>query len=381
MEITKGENGQAVIKLYSSIGDWEASAENFTRVFEKADADNKEILIRLHCMGGSCFDGIAIYNTIRNSKAYVTVQIDGVSASMSSIIMLAAQKIIAADNALVMLHPPSTYAQGTSKELRKDAELLDKLQKNAIKRYSEKSGRPEAEIEATYFDGSDHWLDADEALAAGLIDEIIPAVVPNIKQLDKPANEKEMKAVYSKYTAMLSPNLTPPTPNYTAMKKLLITTFALSGLTEDSSDQAIADALQAKMKAEPPVAGATPPPHQASVAKETAEAVLDSVEHMTGKAYEPSARATLAEIGEKAGLPAMRLAMGAVAGAAANPAAHTPAPKIVDMLGNNTKLAATDRAGWSFDEWQTKDAKGLAALEYDAFNAIYKDKFGVNAPK
>jgi ATP-dependent protease ClpP protease subunit len=379
LTITEQDKDTAVVKFYGAIGDWYQNAEAFTSLFDPAGAKYKNILIRVHCYGGSVFEGNVIANSIQNAKPYVTMKIEGVSASMMSIVMLSANKVIIADNGLVMIHCPSGYTAGTAKEHQSTAKLLAKMEANAAKRYALKTGKPESEVRA-WFDGNDHWFDAQEAKDAGLVDEIEPAVVKNITQLDKPEASTPIVAVYNRYQALLTDETKIPTKTDISMKKTLITMFALQGVTEASSDEDVVKALAEKIQTPQPQA----PP---SNSKASAETVLASIEKYIGKPFEASARATLLGIGEKAGLEVMQGAMALMAPAAPvaeqtpTQAAAAGVPQVVSMIGGATATgAAPGRESWDWDTYQEKDPKALAAMEDSTpkvYNALFKAKYGV----
>src|SRR5690606_295616 len=132
--------------------------------------DIETLYVRINSPGGSVFAGNAIYNILRRVDAEVIVTIDGLAASAASIIAMAGDKVIMAQNAQFMIHDPWTFAVGNSKELRKAADGLDTIQKGSVAVYKEKTGLSEDEIKDMLAD--DTWMDAEEAKAKGFVDEI-----------------------------------------------------------------------------------------------------------------------------------------------------------------------------------------------------------------
>jgi len=100
----KGNN----IKLYGTI--WDGDGEYIANELEKVDGNYDTFNIHLHTKGGSVFDGDLIHNAITSMKSNVNIYIDGLAASMGSIIMLAGNKIYAAKSAYIMTHAPRGYA-------------------------------------------------------------------------------------------------------------------------------------------------------------------------------------------------------------------------------------------------------------------------------
>ena len=90
------------------------------------------------------FDGIAIYNLLNKHPAKVMVHIDGLAASMASVIAMADDRIIMPENALMMIHKP----WGISGDMRDYADLLDKVETVLIPAYARKTGKSAQEITA-----------------------------------------------------------------------------------------------------------------------------------------------------------------------------------------------------------------------------------------
>lgn len=379
MRYFEKDKDTVVIKFYGEVGTWWNNAKDFTTMFEDLDARYKNIDIRVHCYGGQVFEGNVIYNAILNAKANVTIYIDGVSASMSSIIMLAGSKVIAADNAIIMLHSPSGYTEGTAEAHYSTAKLLRSMEKTFGKRYAEKTGKSEAEVKG-WFDGNDHWFSAEEAMNIGLIDEVIPAVVKNIKTLNKPDSNSDITVLYSRYAAHLkdAPKLSSNQNQNIMDKKLLIAKFQLAGVDENSSDTAIMEALEKKQK-ETTASGNT--------AADQAEAVIKTVETITGKLYAAEQRKTLLAIGASSGLTVMQETMKFMIPANNEPGGEqqpaTPAaPAVVNTLisGSSANSGVTDRKNWSWDDYQEKDPAALEKMEgenWDAYSKLYQAKYNV----
>src|ERR1044072_3577982 len=111
MTYTQIDGNTGEMKIYGHISEWWNSAEEFTAVFEEMESKFNNIRIRMHCFGGSVFEGTVIFNAITKSRADVTIIVEGIAASMGSIILQAGKKRIIADNAFVMIHRPTGYTQ------------------------------------------------------------------------------------------------------------------------------------------------------------------------------------------------------------------------------------------------------------------------------
>lgn len=102
------------------------------------DVKNVEnINIYINSGGGSVFAGIAIYNILKRNKAYKTVYIDGLAASIASVIMFAGDKIVVPRSSQIMIHKPWTLGWGDANDFRKIADDLDICEKSILSVYEE----------------------------------------------------------------------------------------------------------------------------------------------------------------------------------------------------------------------------------------------------
>lgn len=132
---------------------------------------SKTINIRLNSPGGSVFDGTTIFNAIKQHKSKTIAHIDGLAASIASVIALAADEVRMAENAFLMIHEPWSMVIGNADIMRDEAELLDKVGGTIAKTYMDKSKKDEKEILEMM--KSETWMSAQEALDAGFVDSIV----------------------------------------------------------------------------------------------------------------------------------------------------------------------------------------------------------------
>lgn len=156
------------ILIYSDIGDsyWYDSV-SAKDIKDKLDAmDNGDLVVRINSPGGSVFDGFAIYNLLNQREGKVTVQVDGMAASAASVIAMAGDEILMADNALMMIHDPWTMMAGSADEMRDTAELLDKIKGSIITTYQSQTSLSAEEIGEMM--AAETWFSAAEAVENGL---------------------------------------------------------------------------------------------------------------------------------------------------------------------------------------------------------------------
>jgi hypothetical protein len=116
-----------------------------------------------------CDAGVRI-NALKRHDAAITVWVDGIAASIASMIAMAGDEVVMPENAMLMLHDPSGLVMGTAADMRGMAEALDRMKAGMVAAYRDKSGRDDAEIEALM--QAETWLSAHEAVALGLADRI-----------------------------------------------------------------------------------------------------------------------------------------------------------------------------------------------------------------
>lgn len=166
-------DSKAEIHIYDEIGMWGVSAGDFNTEL-KALGPVPEIDLYINSPGGSVFDGISIYNMLKRHKATVTVHIDGIAASIASLIAMAGDVVIMPSNAMMMIHDPSGFVGGTSKEMRDIASALDKMKASMVAAYATKTGLPDEEVRQIMSDET--WLSAAEAVDMGFADKLAPEV-------------------------------------------------------------------------------------------------------------------------------------------------------------------------------------------------------------
>ena len=132
------------------------------------------INLRINSLGGDVFDGMAMYNVIKRREAKTTVYIEGIAASIATIIALGADEVIMAENSLFMIHNAWGGTSGEAKDMRKTAETLDKITSELTDIYVKKTGLSYDTL-AEMMD-EESWLNADEAFALGFVDTISDSI-------------------------------------------------------------------------------------------------------------------------------------------------------------------------------------------------------------
>jgi ATP-dependent Clp protease protease subunit len=159
----------AEIIIYDVIG-WPYN-DAFDLVRALGNITAKNITVRINSPGGDVFDGVAIFNALKDHDAHVTTKIEGLAASMASIVALAGDEVQAHKNAMYMIHDPWVLAVGNQYDLREIADILGKIGVNMLDIYYDKSNIGKRELKAMMKEET--WFTAQEAKERGLIDTVL----------------------------------------------------------------------------------------------------------------------------------------------------------------------------------------------------------------
>ncbi|MDN8001241.1 ATP-dependent Clp protease proteolytic subunit [Burkholderia multivorans] len=163
------------VLIYDEIGLWGISAARFIDELKAMDDGRAQITVAINSPGGDVFDGFAIHNALLRLGERCTVRIDGLAASAASVIACGGHQVVMAANAMLMIHNPWTFTYGTAQDLRKTADMMDKARDGILAAYRRKAPAVEDAALIQMLD-DETWLNADEALALGLVDLIGEAV-------------------------------------------------------------------------------------------------------------------------------------------------------------------------------------------------------------
>ncbi len=162
----------AEIYLYDVIGEdffGGISAKMFADELNKIKSV-KQIDLRINSPGGSVFDGNTMYTLLKSHKANINVYIDGLAASIASVIAMAGDSIEISSTGMMMIHDPSGVSMGPAEDHRKMADLLDKIRDQIVETYAARSNKPKDELAALM--AGETWFNPQEAVDAGLADSV-----------------------------------------------------------------------------------------------------------------------------------------------------------------------------------------------------------------
>lgn len=164
---------EADIYIYDEIGFWGVTARQFVSDLQ-ALGDISHINLHINSPGGDVFEGIAIFNALKFHGAAITVHIDGIAASMASVIAMVGNPVVMPENTMMMIHKPWGFAGGDANDMRDYADLLDKMESVLIPAYAEKTGKSAEEIAAMLEDET--WMNGSECVAQGFADQTTPSL-------------------------------------------------------------------------------------------------------------------------------------------------------------------------------------------------------------
>ena len=245
---------EADILIYGVIGDsWyeeSVTASQFRKDFKAIESEVDTINIRINTPGGSVWDGLAIYNTIEQSKKQTITYNDGIAYSMGAIILQAGDIRRSAKNGSAMTHDAITFAYGNAEEMRNTADMLDKITTGSIAQsLAARTGLSIVDVNKKFFNYKDNYWTAEEALAAGLIDEIVDYQIEKTFE----TNNLSYKEVVNKYIKFETkppqnrPNQKIKNQNIPTMTKFS-SLVALANLLDKGTTPSAADVAKAQVE-------------------------------------------------------------------------------------------------------------------------------------
>lgn len=153
---------------------WGMAASDFVKELNAVKAP--EINVHLNSPGGNVFDGMAILNALRNHPSKITTVVDGLAASIASVIAMGGDEVVMSRNSQLMIHNASGAAIGDAKTMRELADVLERQSDNIASVYAERAGGDVGEWRAAM--GAETWYSAQEAVTAGLADRITEKPAP-----------------------------------------------------------------------------------------------------------------------------------------------------------------------------------------------------------
>ena len=164
----KADKVVAEVMIFGEIG-WEITAREFVKDLTLLDAD--QINVRINSVGGDVFDGVAIYNALRQKDANVTVYVEGLAASAASFIAQAGDEVIMLTGSQMMIHDASAMAWGNEEIMLETASILGRISNSIADIYAQRAGGSAEDWRAIM--KTEMWYSPAEAVVAGLADSVL----------------------------------------------------------------------------------------------------------------------------------------------------------------------------------------------------------------
>ena len=361
------------ILMYGSISEWgRITAEDFIKKISEAKSKGYvKANCKINCPGGSIFEGLAVMAQMNTQEIYITGIVEGMAASMGAVILQGCHKRVMMKGTRLMVHQGSGGVAGQVSQIRDYADLLESLNKTLADILSRRSKRKDAKwiMDNWMASGKDKWFTPEEALAEGLIDEIIEG---NVKPLEKEnASFVEMAAHYSQLNNKTTE---------TEMKKEEL--IALLGLKADATEAEITAALNAmKAKADAAPAASAAPKTDAPAPVGGAEKVVEGIVALaTAKGVtdekQINAIKKLAAIDAQAAID-MIPAEASMQADDKKPVSMTEL--LAALKGGSKDGGASDKSKWTYKDYEKDPAAllDLAQNKPEQFGKLFQSEFGV----
>lgn len=159
----------ADITIFNNIGDWGITAMDFKDALDGV-GDVSTLNVAICSDGGDVSQGFAIYNILANHSARKVVTVQGLAASMASVIAMAGDEVVMPSNSMLMIHNPWGALSGEAEQIKSFGEALETMQDNIADAYVARTGLPKAEVLAMM--DRETWLSAKKAKELGFADTV-----------------------------------------------------------------------------------------------------------------------------------------------------------------------------------------------------------------
>lgn len=373
-EVKNQADNNSEILIYGFIGRWEdVDYKGFRSSFQKILSTNKDVTVRIHSGGGSVYEGLAIYDLMRSSDSNITVIVEGMAASMASVIALGGDVIKMTENAFFMMHAPSSGCWGDKTAMQSSADQLVQAENRLVEIYKERTEADENVILDWMKPNQDTWIDSTKCLEMKICDEVIK---PSKNRAHQASPEdmvnKSPEEIFAAYEGTIPNEIL--NKNNLSMKNRIITMLAVAGIvhtltasSEDADFEKTLEDVIAKAgrceKAEADLKKFQTTNAKILIDKAVEQGKLTAAEKDQWlKDAEANYDLTSRALAKMSGKPDINAGL--------NP--DGPAEEVEHEL-------LKGRKDWTYAKWQDEDAEGLQKLSaacpkaFDAlFNAQYK---------
>ena len=349
--------------LYGYVGIYEdISSAQFVQDLDYASQFYKNCEVHINSGGGDVYEGVAMFNALRQSKMNISIYIDGIAASIASVIAMCGRPVYMSKYALWMIHSVSGGMYGNVTDMQKVIEGITTVENIIVNIIAERTGLPTDDVKLKWFDGQDHWLSANDALELGLVNEIYDGAPVAL-----PEGENNPKRLTNLFNNVLKP-----------FEMKWENFFKRFGLRNEATEEEAIDTVAKieKRAADAEAENATLKTQNADLAKkladkEAAEAVANEAEITA--AVENATKEGRIQDAQKAQYTAI-LKADKVNGLAV----LNSLPKARRIMDSLEQKQSDEREKWNFEDWSKKDPKGLAnmkANDKDRYQSLFNAKY------
>ena len=194
----QGAASEDTITIYEMIGEdpWTGGGVTVKRIDAalRSIGSNRDVTVNINSPGGDVFEGIAIYNRLREHQGAVNVKVLGVAASAASIIAMAGDNIQVGASSFIMIHNAWVLAVGNRHDMREIADFLEPFDRALADVYVARTGQELASVQASM--DAETWFNGNQAVELGYADALLPAdEIQEANDNDPPAEEEAVKAL------------------------------------------------------------------------------------------------------------------------------------------------------------------------------------------
>lgn len=215
------QNGKHILTLSGNVQKkyWrDDDVINAKDIRESLETVTDDIVIKLNSPGGDVFEGIEIYNYLKDHPSNVTVEVTGLAASAATFIVAGADEVIMNVGTSLMIHEASTFAWGNKKDIQKTLNALETIDDSILAIYTNRTGQPVDQLREWM--NEEKWFTADEAVEYGfansvkcenpqaepqniaaMIQDAVDIAMANLKQ--EPTNQTEQETKQKSLIARL----------------------------------------------------------------------------------------------------------------------------------------------------------------------------------
>ena len=317
--------------------------------------------------GGEVIQGSALFNYLDRTDIEVEWVVDGVAASMMAMLISNPKhKVKAAKYASFMYHRVQGSCYGNSDEVRNLAAMIDTFEKSLVDMMASRMKVDAASVKKEFFtDGLDHWMNAEEAMRRGLVDEIISG--KNITSPKELLSSKDVFNFYNKQLINYKQNQKSMITNKAEIGKLL--NIAEAEVNDDSVMTAVKNVLKSNSELQNQLK--TVKAENASLKNQIGELNNAKVKSLIDKAIAEK------KFGEDERDSYTRLANTDFELAEKMIGKMKGVERIVDHL--DTEHESEEEKDWTFDDYHKKGKlENLKKTNKEKYNKLYKTRFGRN---